>query len=247
MIRLFAVILVIAPLTVWHAARILWAMAWKSPRLPCVCEDVPRAWSGFLLRVTGVRVVLENEQVIDPERAQILVVNHVSWFDVLALASYLPGSYRFVAKKEIERAPLFGPSIRRCGHLFIDREDRTKALQTLALARETLEKHRPTIIMFPEGTRSASGELQRFKKGAFVLGIQTGTAIVPAAILGSGGIMPKGSFRIRPGTITIRFGDPIPVEALEMEDRDALTRRAHTAVAGLLARSHETDTRTEEV
>src|SRR5690606_8915360 len=129
-IRLLAVLLVIAPLTVWHAARILWAMAWKSPRLPCVCEDVPRAWSGFLLRLTGVRVVLENEEVIDPDRAQILVANHQSWFDVLALAAHLPGAYRFVAKKEIEKAPLFGPSIRRCGHIFIDREDRSKALET---------------------------------------------------------------------------------------------------------------------
>ncbi|HUE95519.1 MAG TPA: lysophospholipid acyltransferase family protein, partial [Longimicrobiaceae bacterium] len=87
---------------------------------------------------------------------------------------------------------------------------------------------------FPEGTRSATGELQRFKKGAFVLGIQTGTEIVPAAILGSGDVMRKGSLKIRPGTITIRFGEPISVEALEMGDRDELTRRAQDAVAGLL-------------
>jgi 1-acyl-sn-glycerol-3-phosphate acyltransferase len=210
-IRLLAVLLVIAPLTLWHAARILWAMAWKSPRLPCVCENVPRAWSGFLLRLTGVRVVLENEEAIDPDRPQILVANHQSWFDVLALAAYLPGAYRFVAKKEIEKAPLFGPSIRRCGHIFIDREDRAKALETLARVRDTLEKERPTIIMFPEGTRSATGELLRFKKGAFVLGIQTGTEIVPAAIVGSRDIMPKGSLLIRPGTITVRFGQPISV------------------------------------
>lgn len=236
MIRLLAVLLVIAPLTVYHAVRILWAMAWKSPRLPCVCEDVPRSWSRFLLRVTGTRVVLENEGVIDPDRAQILVVNHQSWFDVLALAGHLPGGYRFVAKKEIEKAPLFGPSIRRCGHIFIDREDRSKALESLARAREILEKERPTIIMFPEGTRSATGELQRFKKGAFVLGIQTGVEIVPAAIMGSREVMHKGSLLIGPGTVTIRFGDPIPVDGLEMQDRDELTRRAHGAVAGLLAR-----------
>jgi len=237
-IRLLAVLLVIAPLTLWHAVRILWAMAWKSPRLPCVCENVPRAWSGFLLRLTGVRVVLENEEAIDPDRPQILVANHQSWFDVLALAAHLPGAYRFVAKKEIEKAPLFGPSIRRCGHIFIDREDRAKALETLARVRDTLEKERPTIIMFPEGTRSATGELLRFKKGAFVLGIQTGTEIVPAAIVGSRDIMPKGSLLIRPGTITVRFGQPIPVEALEMDDRDELTRRAHEAIRGLLVGSH---------
>ena len=234
MIRLLAVLLVIGPITVWHALRILWAMAWKSPRLPCVCADVPRSWSRTLLSVCGVRVVLENEEVIDPERAQILVANHQSWFDVLALAGHLPGGYRFVAKKEIEKAPLFGPSLRRCGHIYIDREDRAKALESLARAREILEKERPTVIMFPEGTRSRDGRLQRFKKGAFVLGIQTGVEVVPAAIVGSREVMPKGTLKIRSGTITVRFGQPIPVDGMEMENRDRLTREAHGAVASLL-------------
>ena len=209
-------------------------MAWKSPRLPCVCADVPRSWSRTLLSVCGVRVVLENEEVIDPERAQILVANHESWFDVLALAGHLPGGYRFVAKKEIEKAPLFGPSLRRCGHIYIDREDRAKALESLARAREILEKERPTVIMFPEGTRSRDGRLQRFKKGAFVLGIQTGVEVVPAAIVGSREVMPKGTLKIRSGTITVRFGQPIPVDGMEMENRDRLTREAHGAVASLL-------------
>ena len=235
MIRLLAVALVIVPLTVWHAARILWAMARNSPRLPCVCEDVPRKWSRALLRVSGVRVTLENAEVIDPARPQILVVNHTSWFDVLALATYLPGGYRFVAKKEIERAPLFGPSLRRCGHIYIDREDRARALESLERAREILEKERPTIIMFPEGTRSPDGALRPFKKGAFVLALQTGVEVVPAAIRGSRDVMPKGTLKIRPGHIHVRFGEPIPVRELELRDRDELTRRAHEAVSGLLA------------
>jgi len=238
MIRLLAVLIVVVPLTVWHAVRILWAMLWRSPRLPCVCEDVPRAWSNVLLKVTGVRVVLENAEVIDPGRAQILVANHQSWFDVLALSGHLPGAYRFVAKKEIEKAPLFGPSLRRCGHIFIDREDRGKALASLDRARDILEKERPTVIMFPEGTRSPDGALRPFKKGAFVLGIQTGVEIVPAAIVGSRHVMPKGSLKIHPGTITVRFGTPIPVAGMEVQDRDALTRTAHAAVAALLAGTH---------
>ena len=235
MIRLLAVLIVIVPATVWHALRILWAMAIRSPRMPCVCEDVARRWSGLILRVSGVRVVLENEGVIDSDRAQILVVNHSSWFDVLALATYLPGAFRFVAKKEIERVPLFGPSLRRCGHIYIDREDRARAVASLALARETLEKERPTVIMFPEGTRSATGELQSFKKGAFVLAIQTEVDVVPAAITGSRAVMPKGTTRIRPGTIRIRFGVPIEVRGMSVDARNELTHRARAEVAALLA------------
>lgn len=235
--RLLLVLIVIGPITVWHAARILWAMFRKSPRLPCVCDDVPRKWSGTLLRVCGVDVTLEGADIIDPERAQILVVNHSSWFDVLALAAHLPGTYRFVAKKEIERAPLFGASLRRCGHIYIDREDRAKALASLEHAREILEKERPTIIMFPEGTRSPDGTVRPFKKGAFVLAIQTGVEVVPAAITGARDIMPKGTLKIRPGSIRVRFGAPIGVADMRLQDREALTRRAHEAVTGLLAPS----------
>jgi len=122
--RTVAVAVAIVPLTAWYTLRILWAM-WARPHtLSCVCERVPRAWARTLLRVAGVRVMLDHPERIDPGRAQILVANHVSWFDVLALAGYLPGSYRFVAKREIERTPLFGASVRRCGHIYIARHDR---------------------------------------------------------------------------------------------------------------------------
>jgi 1-acyl-sn-glycerol-3-phosphate acyltransferase len=235
MIRLLAVATVIIPATVWGTLRILWAMARRSPRLPCVCERVQRSWSGLLLKVSGVKVVLENEDVIARDLPQVLVVNHTSWFDVLALSAYLPGSYRFVAKKEIERVPLFGPSLRRCGHIYIDRHDRARAFESLEQARETLEKAAPTIIMFPEGTRSASGELQRFKKGAFVLALQTGADVVPGAISGSRDVMPKGSLRIRPGTVRVRFGEPIRVGSMQVDQRDELTRKAWEAVAALQA------------
>jgi 1-acyl-sn-glycerol-3-phosphate acyltransferase len=176
---------------------------------------------------------MENERVIDPDQAQILVVNHTSWFDVLVLIAYLPGRSIFVAKKELERIPLFGRAVRSCGHIFIDRRDRSQALDSLTLARKSLEDERPTIIMFPEGTRSPTGELQKFKKGAFVLAIQSGVDVVPAAISGSREVMRKGSFRIRPGTIRVRFGEPISVEGLGIEQRNELTARAREALLGL--------------
>jgi 1-acyl-sn-glycerol-3-phosphate acyltransferase len=180
-------------------------------------------------------VVLENAGAIDPDHPQILVANHVSWFDVLALAAFLPGRYLFVAKRELERVPVFGRAVRACGHVFIDRRDRSRAVESLGLARELLEKESPTIIMFPEGTRSMTGELQPFKKGAFVLAIQTGVEVVPAAIFGSREIMRKGSLLIGPGTIRVRFGEPIGVAGLTLEDRNELTERARSSLASLQA------------
>jgi len=234
-IGLIRVILVAIPSTIYYAFRIAWASRSRRPEQRRMLEDAPRKWSRLMLRAAGVRVVLENEGVIDPDRPQILVANHVSWFDVPAVAGHLPGKYRFVAKQELTKVPLFGPAWQAAGHIAIDRYDRTKAIDSLAEARRKLEEDRPTVVMFAEGTRSPTGELRPFKKGAFILGIQTGVEVVPAAILGSREVMSKGSWWIHTGrTIRIRFGTPIPVDGLAMKDRDSLTERAHRAVAALL-------------
>jgi 1-acyl-sn-glycerol-3-phosphate acyltransferase len=215
----------------------LWAVRRNPPTAKCICDRVPRRWASFILRCSGVRVILENEEVIDPERPQIVVANHVSWFDVFTLIAAMPGRSLFVAKKELSRIPLFGPAVAACGHVFIDRTDRRRAVDSLAVVRKKLEEDCSTIIMFPEGTRSRTGELQPFKKGAFVLAIQAGVEVVPAAISGSRSVMRKGSMRIRPGTIRVRFGDPIEVSGLDLDMRNELTKRAHNALAALQEQS----------
>lgn len=235
MIGLIRVVLVAIPATIYYAIRIVWAASRTRPEDRRMAEDGPRLWSRLILWAAGVQVVLENAEVIDPERPQILVANHLSWFDVPVLAGHLPGKYRFVAKKELTKVPFFGQAWQAAGHIAIDRFDRSKALDSLAEARRKLEEDRPTVVMFAEGTRSRTGELRPFKKGAFILGIQTGVEIVPAAIVGSWDVMATGSWKIRTGrTIKVRFGTPIPVTGLDVKDRDTLTERAHQAVAELL-------------
>jgi len=235
-IGLLRMAIVAIPATIWYGTELMW-LAWrKSPRLLRRREEIPVVWSRILLRAAGVKVVLENAEVIDPDRAQILVANHVSWFDVIAIAGWVPGKFRFIAKKELEKVPFFGPAWLASGHISIDRHDRASAIESLRVARQRLEEDRPTVVVFPEGTRSVTGELRPFKKGAFVLAIQTGVELVPAAVLGSREVMAKGSWKIRTGrTVVVRFGTPIPVEGLQLEARSALTERAQAAVAELLA------------
>ncbi len=236
MIGLLRVALVAIPSTFWYSLRILVPAALRSRRMHCICETVARKWSRSLLWAAGVKVVLENAERIDQDRAQVLVANHVSWFDVLVLAGHVPGTYRFVAKKELAKIPLFGAAWQACGHIGIDRSDRMSAIESLSAARRGIAEDHPTMILFPEGTRSPTGELRSFKKGAFVLAIQTGVEVIPAAILGSWEVMRKGSWRIRTGrTVRVRFGAPLPVEGLGLDDRNELTRRGRDAVAALLA------------
>ena len=235
MIRLAVVLIVIVPATVWYAARIAWHARRGRPGAAERCERLARRWAALILRAAGAEVVLRNASAIDPDRPQVLVANHVSWFDVVALIVHLPGSWVFVAKKELAKVPLFGKAASTVGTIFIDRDDRSAAVGSLGSARRSLEERCPTIIMFPEGTRSATGELQPFKKGAFVLAIQAGVEVVPAAIFGSRRVMRKGSLLIRSGTITVRFGEPIPIEAYDMARRNELTSAARKALLALQA------------
>jgi len=240
MIRLLGVFIWIVPATIWFGGRMIWAVLIGARNKRCICREAPRGWARQLLWISSAKVAFENLEVIDAERPQILVANHVSWYDVLALVS-IPGTSLFVAKKELAKVPIFGRAIGGCGHIFINRQDRNSAVESLAVARDLLEKESPTIIMYPEGTRSKTGELQTFKKGAFVLAIQTGVDIVPAAIIGSRDVMNKGSLKISPGTITVRFGTPIPVAGLDMDNRNELTERARAAVRALQAEPVRSD------
>lgn len=237
MIRFLAVLIGVAPATIWYGTKMIWVTRMNRADAPCQCDQAGRRWGQLILKLSGARVVMENEEVLDPDRPQILVANHQSWYDVLALIAAVPGRSVFVAKKELRKIPLFGPASEACGHIFIDRSDRNRSIQSLGEANKKLDEASPTIIMFPEGTRSATGALQPFKKGAFVLAIQSGVDIVPAAITGSREIMRKGSWKIRPGaTIGVRFGEPISVDGLTLDDRNELTERARRAVAELQAR-----------
>jgi len=235
MLRLVILTLAIVPATLWYGIKVLWHAYRGSPPSAPVFDECPRGWSRLIMRLSGVRVVYEGAEVIDPTRPQIVIANHTSWYDVLALTAFIPGRTVFVAKKELLSVPLFGRAAAACGHIFIDRQDRSAAIDSLAKAKQRLEDDRPTVIMFPEGTRSRDGTLKSFKKGAFVLAIQAGVDIVPAAISGSRHIMRKGSWKVNPGVVKVRFGTPIEVAGLAVDDRNGLTNRAWDALAALLA------------
>lgn len=226
-------VLVASVSTVYHAARILIPAALRSPNFPRIAREQPRNWARSLLWAAGVKVELEGLEHLSPGEPAVIVANHESWFDVFALVVHLPVDTRFVGKIELTRIPFFGPSWLACGHIAIDRSDRQKAIESLRVAGETLRREGAAVVMFPEGTRSADGELLPFKKGAFVLALQTGVPVVPVGVSGSRDIMPKGSWRIRSGTIVVRVGPPISSEDRGEGARDALLQRSRAEVERL--------------
>lgn len=199
-------------------------------------DEMGRAWCRIILWGSGSAVEVHGLENIRPGTPQVLTGNHQSWFDVLAVAANLPKSYHFVAKKELERVVIFGRAWKLAGHISIDRSNRESAIASLDRAGEQLRAEGSCVVLFPEGTRSPTGELQEFKKGPFMLALHTGVPIVPFGVAGSRRVMPKGRWRVRKGRIIVRFGRPIPTTGLSPdapEDRDALMAQVRDEVRRL--------------
>jgi 1-acyl-sn-glycerol-3-phosphate acyltransferase len=195
-----------------------------------VYEGVARFWARWILWASGSTVRLFGVENIAPGRPQIIAPNHVSWFDVLALAAYIPKRYRFIAKKELRRIPFFGRAWQAVGHIAIDRSDTQSAIESLDHAARLVREDNSCIILFPEGTRSSSAEMLPFKKGAFMLALHTGLDIVPTGVQGTRAIMPKHSWRVSPGRIIVRFGRPVTTSEYDVGDRDLLMARVRAEI-----------------
>jgi len=196
-------------------------------------DRVHRGWARALLRAAGVTVRADGLENIEAGEPVILVSNHQSNFDIFSLFLALPVSIRFVAKSELAQIPVLAHAMRAAGHVFIDRTDRRGSAGAMRLAGDRLRSEKLCLGLFPEGTRSRDGQLGRFKKGSFVLAIETQLPIVPIAV--DGGWRLAGRGRIRPGEVRIRVGKPIPTAGKSTEDRDEVLAEVRAAVEGLLA------------
>jgi 1-acyl-sn-glycerol-3-phosphate acyltransferase len=208
--------LVFAPVVV--VARLFGAK--EGPR--SIYSWATRTWARSVNVAAGVRVRLHNPERLSREHGTVYISNHVSWFDVFALAASLP-RYSFIAKSELRRIPLFGYGAEAAGIVFLDRDNRKAAFESYKLAAKEVERGR-SIVVYPEGTRGRDYHLRPFKKGPFVLAIAAQSPIVPTIVYGAREVMRKGSFRVRPGIVDIHFLEPIDTKGLDYDDRAELMR-----------------------
>jgi 1-acyl-sn-glycerol-3-phosphate acyltransferase len=186
-------------------------------------------WADLVLTVAGIHTVSRGVEKL-PAGNFVLVVNHQSDFDPPVLLRHIRRHIRFVAKRELMKVPLFGQAIQRMGNLVVDRSGGAHDRRLLAEAVEPA-RSRVSIVFFAEGTRSDDGTLRPFKKGAAVFAIDAQLPLVPAALAGTFSILPKRSAKVYPRPAALVIGEPIETRGMTHADRDALTARAHAAVA----------------
>ena len=181
----------------------------------------------WMLKACGAKAEFEGLENLDPSKTYVFVGNHQSYVDIfLVFASLDAKGMRtlFMAKRELEKIPLFGPVIWAMGLIPIERGETRQQMATMFESVKTLDKGY-SLTIFAEGSRTYDGELQPFKRGAFLLAEQTGKEIVPFVITGSFNIFPRNKFRIRSGPCKISFQKPIPPGTMKSKELMAVVEK----------------------
>ena len=176
-----------------------------------------------MIKISGVQLEIIGEHNIKDNKNYIFAPNHSSFMDFPVLFVAINKYLVFVAKKELKKIPIFKSILNVSGFIFVDRDNTSDAIDSLNELKSDIKNTPRSVVVFPEGTRSSSNQLQSFKKGAAVLSINTGLPIIPVYIMGSFDWWDTKNFRKNSKKIVVNFGKPIITENKQYEDRENIT------------------------
>ncbi|AKU89795.1 lysophospholipid acyltransferase family protein [Vulgatibacter incomptus] len=180
-----------------------------------------RLWAPALLWISGSKFEIEGGEAVDWKKPHLFLMNHQSALDIPVAFAAIRSPVRFVAKKVLGRVPVLGWYMLATRMILVDREKGSQAIAAIQIAADRLRRG-ANILIYPEGTRSKDSRILPFKKGPFVVALQAQVPIVPLVVHGAAQVMPRGTFRVRPSTIRVKIGAPIPTEGLGVKHRDEL-------------------------
>ena len=197
-----------------------------------VAQWCMRTWARCMVVAAGAKIIVHNPERILAGRGAVYACNHVSWFDVFAIASVLP-RYTFIAKSELRKLPIFGWGAESAGVVFLARDNRKAAFESYQDAAKEVKAGK-NVVVFPEGTRGFEYALRPFKKGPFVLAIAAEAPVVPVLVYGAREVMPKGTFRVRRSTVHVHFLEAEETRGLDYDHRHDLMRSVWERIAACL-------------
>lgn len=167
-----------------------------------------RTWARLICYMTPIFITCRGKENIDQKQSYVIVANHQSQYDIVVLYSRLGVDFRWVMKKELRKVPALGLASEKLGHIFIDRSNSKKAVESLEQAKKTVTGG-TSVIFFPEGTRSKTGKLGIFKKGAFKMACDLGLPVLPVTVDGTREIVRTKSLLVFPGRVTVTVHPPV--------------------------------------
>jgi 1-acyl-sn-glycerol-3-phosphate acyltransferase len=210
LVRLRSILIWIVALPVFAAACFaVWLGSFVLPGR--FLEPLIKAACRVILFVCGIRVRVHGRENVLPGRRYVVMMNHVNFFDPFVLYAAFPGWSRGIEEESHFRWPVYGPTIRRLGVIPISRTDSARAKVSMSLAADTLRaRPRYSLAILPEGGRTPDGRLGTFKRGGFLLALETGLEVLPMIQVGAREINRKGSRLIRPGRVDVFIEAAVP-------------------------------------
>lgn len=224
--RPFYLIFLIVNTLVLAALIILIALFDKKGNL---AHHIGKFWALLNVYLSGTRLSIKGREKIAKGRSYVIMSNHQSLFDVWALIGKVPLQLRWIIKSDIRKMPVFGYALDRMGHIYVDPKRRKDLVLSLEEAAHRI-RDGVSVVVFPEGTRSEDGRLQRFYRGATLLATMSGVPILPVTVNGSRFVLPKGTLALMPGKIQIVVGDSVDPGMFEHDKKDALLSAVRSAI-----------------
>lgn len=194
-------------------------------------------WARLLVRLSGSKVTVRGIENLR-HGAAVYAANHTSYMDTPVIFASLPFQFRILAKKELWPIAFIGWYLNRSGQIPIDTVTARGTLTSLATGVRALNAGMP-LFVFPEGGRTDDGALQPFMSGAAYLAIKAQVPLVPLALSGVYDLLPIHTHHFYPGELTLTVGEPIETKGMTTRQVDELNQRLRTAIAEMLAQSHE--------
>jgi 1-acyl-sn-glycerol-3-phosphate acyltransferase len=211
-----------------------------------VVRDLTKEWALGLSSRMQIDVRTYGADAVDWSVPYVLMANHQSYLDVLALYTALPRCFGIVAKKGLFGVPLFGGVMRALGCVPVDRTKRAEAMRVMRETAEEVRRNERTIAIFPEGTRGSGECIGKLKKGPFHLAELAKLPTLPIGIRGTAALMPRANTGIRPGVVEVHVGRPIaPISGATGKSRNAAMEQMRLEIARLAGVSTEIPAETE--
>jgi 1-acyl-sn-glycerol-3-phosphate acyltransferase len=186
-------------------------------------------WARFNSFITPMFVEVIGEENIDRNQSYVVVANHQSQYDIFVMYGWLPLDFRWVMKIELRKVPILGYYCYKAGHIYIDRSNHAAALESINTAKNKI-KDGTSVVFFPEGTRSESGQVKEFKKGAFKFAVDVGLPLLPVTIVGTRDILPANSIGLFPGNAKMIIHKPIDCTGFNDGTIEELMARAKQVI-----------------
>lgn len=215
----------IVVITLFTALLTIICFPWRNGKLP---RTVQVFWSRSVLWLLLVPIKVTGRENVDSNQSYVFVANHQSFLDVFAVYGWLPNNFKWLMKKELRKIPFVGTACAVAGHIFVDRSNPRAAMESLTYIKAQLHDGISTVI-FPEGTRTRTGEMGRFKQGAFKIAMDMDLPVVPISLSGFFDAMPRNKFYVKPfSRVALHIGKPIDIS--QFNDINEAMTELHTQV-----------------